>query len=96
MCQCASCDIKFVIKTNPKEMTYDYVEGLRKMEQDFVPDHDDSIIEATSDEVRAELVTNPMFRLQVPSLLCIVNSSVWSASCKTLFPWFYILTFLAA
>ena len=35
------------------------------MEQDFIPDDGDGIIEATNDGVREQLATNPMFRLQV-------------------------------
>ena len=43
--KCPDCANQFLIKTNPKEDTYDMVEGIRKMEQDFVPDADDSLIQ---------------------------------------------------
>lgn len=62
--KCASCDQKFIIKTNPKDRTYDFVEGLRRMEQEFTPDFDDSIIAATTDEQRALLSSNPIAKLE--------------------------------
>lgn len=62
--KCASCDQKFIIRTNPKDRTYDFVEGLRQMEQEFTPDFDDSIIAATTDEQRLLLSTNPIARLE--------------------------------
>lgn len=62
--KCYDCNEKFVIKTNPQLGTYDFVEGLRKKEEDFVPDADDSIIQATDDVTRQQLATNPMFALQ--------------------------------
>ena len=63
-CPCPSCDQGFVIKTDPENDTYNMVEGMKKMEQDFVPDESDSIIRATTDEERNLLGTNPMYRLQ--------------------------------
>lgn len=62
--KCPSCDQEFVIKTDPKNSTYDFAEGIRKMEQDFVPDKDDSIITATSEEVSQLLRNDPIYRLQ--------------------------------
>ena len=63
-CPCPSCDQSFVIRTDPENDTYNMVEGMRKMEQDFVPDDNDSIIKATTDEERNLLGSDPMFRLQ--------------------------------
>jgi len=62
--KCYDCDQKFVIKTDPKNSTYDLVEGIRQMEQEFQADYDDSIIEATTDEQREKLSSDPIFRLQ--------------------------------
>jgi len=62
--KCASCDQKFIIRTNPKDRTYDFVEGLRQMEQEFTPDFDDSIILATTDEQRLLFASNPIARLE--------------------------------
>jgi hypothetical protein len=63
-CPCPTCDQRFVIKTDPENDTYDMAEGMRKMEQDFEPELNDSIIKATTDEERNLLSIDPMFRLQ--------------------------------
>jgi coiled-coil domain-containing protein 130 len=62
--KCYDCSEKFVIRTNPQLGTYDFVEGLRKKEEDFVPDVDDSLIQATDDETRRQIAADPMFALQ--------------------------------
>lgn len=62
--KCYSCSQQFVIKTDPEHRTYDFAEGLRKMEQDFVPEDGDSLLQTTSDEVKSALQNDPMFRLQ--------------------------------
>jgi coiled-coil domain-containing protein 130 len=62
--KCFSCEQRFVIKTDPQNATYDMAEGIRKHEQDFTPDVDDSLIVATSDETKQLIATDPMFRLQ--------------------------------
>ena len=62
--KCFSCEQRFKILTDPKNCTYDMAEGIRKHEQDFTPDVDDSLIVATSDETKQLLATDPMFRLQ--------------------------------
>jgi hypothetical protein len=62
--KCASCDNKIVIKTNPQERTYDYAEGIRAMEQSYETQPDDLVIETMSDDVKLQLTTNPMFKLQ--------------------------------
>eukprot|EP01036_Dinobryon_divergens_P042911 gene42911-57060_t len=62
--KCPSCDQQFVIKTDPKNSTYDMFDGIRKMEQDFIPESGDSLIQATSDEVKEQLTLDPIFRLQ--------------------------------
>jgi Saf4/Yju2 protein len=63
-CPCPTCDQNFVIKTDPENDTYNMVEGMRKMEQDFEPEFNDSLISATTDEDRHLLATDPIFRLQ--------------------------------
>lgn len=63
-CPCPTCDQNFVIKTDPENDTYNMVEGMRKMEQDFEPEINDSLISATTDEDRHLLATDPIFRLQ--------------------------------
>ncbi len=62
--KCYSCSQQFVIKTDPEHRTYDFAEGLRKMEQDFVPDEGDSLLQTTSDDVKSALQNDPMYRLQ--------------------------------
>lgn len=62
--KCFSCEQRYKILTDPKNCTYDFAEGIRKHEQDFIPDADDSLIVATSDETRQLLTSDPMFRLQ--------------------------------
>ena len=62
--KCYNCQQQFVIKTDPEHRSYDFAEGLRKMEQDFTPDEGDSLLQTTSEEVKEALVNDPMFRLQ--------------------------------
>jgi coiled-coil domain-containing protein 130 len=63
-CPSPSCDQNCIIKTDPENDTYNMVEGMRKMEQEFEPELNDSIIIATTDEDRHLLATDPIFRLQ--------------------------------
>jgi len=62
--KCPSCEQQFIIRTDPKNATYEFVDGLRKMEQDYVPEPNDSLIESVSDEVKEQLTKDPIFRLQ--------------------------------
>jgi len=62
--KCNQCNHKLVIQTDPEHDTYAYVEGLRKHEQDYEPDFDDSVVRATTDEERVLLANDPMYRLQ--------------------------------
>jgi hypothetical protein len=62
--KCASCDNEIVIKTDPENRTYEYKEGIRKHEQDFEPEEGDHLISAVTDETRAKLLNDPIFRLQ--------------------------------
>ena len=39
--KCPSCDEILIIKTNPKDRTYDYCDGIKQMEQDYIPNIDD-------------------------------------------------------
>ena len=63
-CPSPSCDQNCVIKTDPENDTYNMVEGMRKMEQEFEPELNDSLIVATTDEDRHLLATDPIYRLQ--------------------------------
>lgn len=63
-CFSTSCVQRFKILTDPKNCTYDFAEGIRKHEQDFTPDADDSLLVATSDETKQLIANDPMFRLQ--------------------------------
>jgi coiled-coil domain-containing protein 130 len=63
-CPEIKCDQNMVIKTDPENRTYEMAEGMRKMEQEFEPEANDSIIKATTDEERDLLATDPMYRLQ--------------------------------
>lgn len=62
--KCYSCEEQFVIKTDPEHDTYDYVEGLRKHEQDYEPDLNESHIKVSTDEERRLLASDAMYRLQ--------------------------------
>ena len=62
--KCPSCDNRIVIKTDPKNNTYDYAEGIRKHEQDFEPEFGDGIIESTSTETKKKLEEDPIYKLQ--------------------------------
>ena len=62
--KCYSCDQRFKILTDPENSTYNFAEGLRKHEQDFEPDVNDSIINPVTDEMRRQISSDPMFRLQ--------------------------------
>mmetsp|Transcript_30322 Transcript_30322/g.28966 ORF Transcript_30322/g.28966 Transcript_30322/m.28966 type:complete len:369 (+) Transcript_30322:221-1327(+) len=63
-CPEIKCDQNMVIKTDPENRTYAMVEGMRKMEQEFEPEENDSIIKGTTDEERNLLAIDPMYRLQ--------------------------------
>jgi coiled-coil domain-containing protein 130 len=63
-CPESSCDQAFLIKTDPKNRTYDFAEGIRAMVQDFEPGANDSIIETTKEETKILLENDPMYRLQ--------------------------------
>jgi coiled-coil domain-containing protein 130 len=62
--KCYSCDQKIVIETDPENRTYKFVEGIRKHEQDYIPDDDDAVLLLTDDNVRSQLASDPMYRLQ--------------------------------
>jgi coiled-coil domain-containing protein 130 len=62
--KCASCDNEMIIKTDPENNTYDYSEGIRKMEQDYEIEDGDSLIAPVTDEERALLANDPIYRLQ--------------------------------
>lgn len=62
--KCASCDNQMIIKTDPQNNTYDYAEGIRKMEQDYEIEEGDSLIAPVSDETRTLLANDPIYRLQ--------------------------------
>lgn len=63
-CPNTSCSQKFVIKTDPKNSTYDYAEGIRKMEQDYDVEDEDRVIKLASDETKEKLATDAMFKLE--------------------------------
>lgn len=64
---CYSCDQKFVIKTDPrsdsKDNGYICVEGLRKMEQDYVPAHNDPAICLQTDEHKYDMEHDAIYRM---------------------------------
>lgn len=62
--KCPSCDQQFIIRTNPKERTYDFVEGLRKHEQDYTPDATDGVITILEEEEKLKIANDPMYKLQ--------------------------------
>lgn len=62
--KCYSCEQRFKILTDPENNTYNFAEGLRKHEQDYEPDFNDSIINPVTDEDRLLIANDPMFRLQ--------------------------------
>lgn len=62
--KCYDCNQSFVIRTNPKENTYDFVEGLRRHEQEYNIGTEEGVIELVNDDKRFKLDSDPMFRLQ--------------------------------
>lgn len=62
--KCYNCDQIFVVKTDPKNTTYDFSDGLRKMEQEYDPDVEDHVIPLATDEDKQLLDKNPIFKLQ--------------------------------
>ncbi len=65
--KCPSCDQQIIIKTDPENRTYKFVEGLRKMEHEYEPDNaveEAVVIAGVSDEVKEKLVSDPIFKLQ--------------------------------
>ena len=62
--KCYSCEQRFKILTDPENGTYNFAEGLRKHEQDFEPEVNDSIINPVTEEVRRQISSDPMFKLQ--------------------------------
>jgi len=62
--KCPSCSQELKIRTNPKDCTYDFAEGIRKHEQDYVPDVEDNIVITNNEEMKQLLAFDPMFRLQ--------------------------------
>jgi len=61
---CPSCNNKFIIKTDPENDTYDFSEGIRKMEQNYQPDINDGVIDILSDETKFQLANDPIFLMQ--------------------------------
>ena len=65
--KCYSCDQKFVIKTDPRSNSEDNgyicVEGLRKMEQDYVPAHNDLAISLPTDEHKYGMEHDAIYRM---------------------------------
>lgn len=62
--KCYDCNQQFIIKTNPKDNTYDFEEGLRKHEQEYDIGAEEGVVELTTTEKRTQLDQDPMFRLQ--------------------------------
>ena len=63
-CPNKGCSQKFVIKTDHKNSTYDYAEGIRKMEQDYETVDDDRVIKLATDETKEKLACDAMFKLE--------------------------------
>jgi len=62
--KCPVCSQELKILTNPKECTYDFAEGIRKHEQDYIADVDDNVVITNNEEMKQLLAADPMFRLQ--------------------------------
>ena len=62
--KCYSCPQRFKIRTDPENRTYNFADGIRKHEQDYTPDFDDSVIIADSTEVKAKINADPIFRME--------------------------------
>lgn len=62
--KCYSCEQRFLIKTDPENRTYDFAEGLRKMEQDYDPSIEDFSADITGVQSTDNLTIDPINRLQ--------------------------------
>lgn len=62
--KCPFCSHVILIKTDPKNRTYDYAEGIRKMEHEYTPEEGDSLLEVMSDSEKQLLRTDPLYKLQ--------------------------------
>ncbi len=62
--KCYACEQQFVIRTDPKNSTYEFTEGLRKHEQEYTPELEDGAIEVLDDETKQLIKVDPMFKLQ--------------------------------
>lgn len=62
--KCPECNKELKIKTDPKNCTYDFVEGIRKHEQDYIPDLDDNVEITNDNDIKQMMAIDPMYRLQ--------------------------------
>ena len=62
--KCPSCPQQFEIKTDPKNSTYDFAVGIRKMEQEYETGAEDRVITLTSDETKQQLQEDAIFKLE--------------------------------
>ena len=62
--KCPECNHELKIKTDPKNCTYDFAEGIRKHEQDYIPDFDDNVEITNDNDTKQMMAIDPMYRLQ--------------------------------
>lgn len=61
--KCNSCQQPFLILTDPQNKTYDFKEGLRKHEQDYIPTIEDGLIDISGDS-RQQIQKDAMNKLE--------------------------------
>lgn len=67
--KCYNCSNPIIIKTDPKNSTYDYFQGIRKMEHDYNANIDEDHVEILEEKGHKSLEKNPLQKLETELLI---------------------------